>query len=286
MPALDAASASSPKKKPAAGPGVARPRPGVWWSCSSGDGGSPKSSFFALFLYFLVQTAFRGGFVARADTPVRLPLPVEGFLLVDPFVAAMTLLSTHTLYRSLIWSLGLLAITLVFGRVFCGWICPFGTLHHFFGWLIPSKRGRGAARVDANRTHTYQRVKYYLLYAFLVAGLAGSAIGGLFDPICIAVRSIGLGVIPAAQYISHRALGAAQDIPSRPIQSLADHSAGLARRRPSGRRSSFTFIRHGSSFFCLWRCFSRTGSFPGSGAVCSARWARFSASSRASPCSG
>jgi polyferredoxin len=180
--------------------------------------------FFALFMYFLFQTGFRGSFAARADAPVRLPLPVEGFLLADPFVAAMTVLSTHTIYRGLLWSVGLLALTMVFGRVFCGWICPFGTLHHFFAWLLPSKKGRGASRVDANRTHTYQRVKYYLLYAFLVAGVAGSAIGGLFDPICIAVRSIGLGVIPGLQYLSHRGLGAAQDVHSRAVQGAADHA--------------------------------------------------------------
>ncbi len=34
--------------------------------------------FFALFMYFLFQTAFRGTFAARADTPVRLPLPGRG----------------------------------------------------------------------------------------------------------------------------------------------------------------------------------------------------------------
>ena len=41
-------------------------------------------AFFALFMYFLFQTGFRGSFAARADAPVRLPLPVEGFLLADP----------------------------------------------------------------------------------------------------------------------------------------------------------------------------------------------------------
>lgn len=178
--------------------------------------------FFALFMYFLVQTGFRGSFSASSDAPVRLPLPVEGFLLADPFVAAMTLLSTHTVYRGLLWSAGLLALTLVFGRVFCGWICPFGTLHHFFGWILPSRRGRGGARVEANKTHGYQRVKYYLLYGFLVAGVFGSAIGGLFDPICVAVRSIGLGVIPAIQYVAGRGLGGLQALPARPIQGAAD----------------------------------------------------------------
>jgi len=101
-----------------------------------------QAVFFAVFMYFLFQTTFRGTFAAQADQAVRLPLPVEAFLLADPFVSAMTALSTHTVYRGLLWSIGLLALTLVFGRVFCGWICPFGTLHHFFGWLLPSKRTR------------------------------------------------------------------------------------------------------------------------------------------------
>ncbi len=229
-PPISAAAVASPaipaapaKKKPAKKlPGSGIParlsiRTLVWVRRAS------QVLFFALFMYFLFQTAFRGTFAAQADTPVRISLPVEGFLLADPFVAAMTVLSTHTIYRGLLWSLGLLALTLVFGRVFCGWICPFGTLHHFFGWLLPSRRGRGGPRVDANKTHTYQRAKYYLLYAFLVAGVFGSAIGGLFDPICIAVRSIGLGVIPALQYVGGRGLGAASLVPSRPVQGASDH---------------------------------------------------------------
>src|SRR5690606_27874717 len=97
-----------------------------------------QATFLGLFCYLLAQTAFRGTFTANAEEPVRLPLPVEGFLLADPFVAAMTLLSTHTIYRGLAWALVIVALTIVFGRVFCGWICPFGTLHHFFGWLFPS----------------------------------------------------------------------------------------------------------------------------------------------------
>ena len=160
-----------------------------------------QAGSFALFAWLLFQTAFRGSF-ASADTRVRLPLPVEAFLLADPFVAAMTLLSTHTVYRGLLWSLGLLGVTLVFGRVFCGWVCPFGTLHHFFGWIFPSRYGKGNKRVESNKTYPRQRVKYYLLYFFLAAACTGSAIGGLFDPICIAVRAIGLGVIPAAQYVA------------------------------------------------------------------------------------
>ena len=110
--------------------------------------------FFALFLYFLAQTAFRGTFAATAGEPVRLPLPVEGFLLADPFVARDDAAQhAHGVSRAWPGRWSSLALTLVFGRVFCGWICPFGTLHHFFGWIFPSRYVRGNKRVEANKTH-------------------------------------------------------------------------------------------------------------------------------------
>jgi polyferredoxin len=178
--------------------------------------------FFGLFFYFLVQTAFRGTFSASAQEPVRLPLPVEGFLLADPFVAAMTLLSTHTVYRGLWLSLVVVGLTLVFGRVFCGWICPFGTLHHFFSWIFPSRYLRGKQRVQANHTHGWQSGKYYLMWGFLAAAVAGSAIGGLLDPICVAVRAIGLGVIPALQYLGIHANTAIANTNVRALQTASD----------------------------------------------------------------
>ncbi|CAN5358957.1 hypothetical protein BH09MYX1_BH09MYX1_55910 [soil metagenome] len=214
---------AKPKKLDPNRPGSGIPaRPGiralVWLRRFS------QVAFFSVFCWFLFQTGFRGSFTAQADQAVRLPYPVEAFLLADPYVAAMTALSTHTIYRGLLWSVGMLALTLVFGRVFCGWICPFGTLHHFFGWILPSRKGRGAARVEANKTKRYQRVKYYILYASLLAALGGSAIGGMFDPICIAVRSIGLGVIPATQYMTGRAAnGISANVDSRTIQGASDH---------------------------------------------------------------
>jgi len=179
-------------------------------------------TFLGLFLYLLFQTAFRGTFSADSGQPVRLSYPVEIFLSADPFVGAMTLLSTHTVYRGMAWSLVVIALTLVFGRVFCGWICPFGTLHHFFSWIFPSRYVKGNKRVNANTTKWWQSGKYYLMVGFLAAAAAGSAIGGLLDPICVAVRTIGLGVIPALQYLGLHAGGVLADTNVRPLQVGAD----------------------------------------------------------------
>ena len=186
--------------------------------------------FISAFLWLLANTAFRGTFAARATEPVRLPWPVELFLLADPYVAVMTLLSTHTLYRGLAWAGIVVVLTVVFGRVFCGWICPFGTLHHFFGWIFPSRYLRGNQRVTSNKTKGWQITKYYLMLAFLGAALFGSAIGGLLDPICVAVRSIGLGVIPALQYMGIRSTDLTATSRIHAIQAFGDSiQEGLAR---------------------------------------------------------
>lgn len=198
-----------------------------------------QAGSLGLFVWLLLRTGFGGTFHGDVER-VRVGLPVEGFLLADPFVAAMTLLSTRTVYRGLLWSIGILALTLVFGRVFCGWICPFGTIHHFTAWLLPSRYGKGGQRVEANKTHpARQRVKYYLLYASLAAALAGSAIGGLLDPICISVRAIGLAVIPAVHYVTRSAGTAAVETGNATLAAAGDAAQDHVARALLANKQSY-----------------------------------------------
>lgn len=178
--------------------------------------------FLTFFLWLLVQTAFRGSFVSESSAPVRLPYPVEAFLLADPFVGAITFLGTHQLYAGLWWGLGIAFLTMLVGRAFCGWICPFGTLHHIISFVFPSPRLKGGTRVDSNRTKPWQVVKYYLLFVLLGAAAFGSAIGGLFDPLCIMVRGVGLGVLPALQYLGIRTFDHLAVSDSRSLQRASD----------------------------------------------------------------
>lgn len=121
----------------------------------------------------------------------------------------------------------MVALTLVFGRVFCGWIRPFGTLHHVTAWLLPSRYVRSKRRVEANRTKPWQVAKYYGTVALLAAAAGGSAIGGLFDPICVAVRAIGLGVLPALQYVVLRGAEFVGARNSRALQAWSDEAQDL-----------------------------------------------------------
>jgi len=140
---------------------------------------------------------------------LAIPHPSRLFLEVDPLTALAGALASGALYRGLLWSLVVIVPTLFLGRAFCGWVCPLGTLNHFFSWF-KSERKRGKGLIESNRYRKWQSLKYYVLIAALAAALAGSAIGGLLDPISLLVRSMAVGVLPVLNYASRGALALKQ----------------------------------------------------------------------------
>ncbi len=101
---------------------------------------------------------------------------VNWLIELDPLVGLGTILTTRTLYKGLVWGLVTISLTLLLGRFFCGWICPFGTIHQFIGYL--GKRSRSVAqRLSLNRYHRWQAIKYWILI-FL---LASASLDLVFD---------------------------------------------------------------------------------------------------------
>jgi MauM/NapG family ferredoxin protein len=88
-------------------------------------------------------------------------------------------------------------VTLLLGRVFCGWFCPFGTLHHAVSWL--RRRVRRYPR-GADAFSPWQRMKYLLLVGFLVMSLFGIQWVGMLDPFALMTRSVVTAAWPDAQY--------------------------------------------------------------------------------------
>lgn len=154
--------------------------------------------FLALFVFLLARTEFRGSFRA-ASGEIRLPYPVSIFLEADPLAGLVNALATRSLYRDLFWGLAILIPTFFLGRFFCGWICPLGTLNHFFSSL-KSERKRGRRLMESNRYKSWQTLKYYLLLAVLASALFGAALAGLLDPVSLLVRSMALAVLPGLGY--------------------------------------------------------------------------------------
>ena len=154
--------------------------PVVWFRRST------QTGFLLFFLYLFLQTAYR---------PInQIGGPVTFFFDLDPLVLVTVWLAAHAIAATLLLSLITLTATFIFGRWFCGWVCPFGTLHH----LLSSRRsGRLKERIEFGGYSRWQKSKYYMLAALLMIALLGVNLTGWLDPMCIFYRSLAAAVFPA-----------------------------------------------------------------------------------------
>lgn len=142
------------------------------------------------------QAAFLVAFVlAMLGLAVTVvPGPAASFLLaLDPLTAIGTGLADWTLPA---WTwLGVLVLlaTLLLGRVFCGWVCPLGTLQQLVSWLAGPRR---RLRPRLNRYRPWFAVKYLVLLVLLVLAAAGADHLGWLDPIPLLHRAVASGLRP------------------------------------------------------------------------------------------
>jgi len=173
---------------------------------------------FLLFLFLVLKTEFRGS-LRTSQSEIHIPYPVRIFFQIDPLVAIQNAVSTGALYSGLLWALVILIPTFFLGRFFCGWICPLGSIHHFFSSL-QSERKRGKRLVDSNRYKRWQTTKYYLLITGLAAALLGSGILGWLDPIAMLVRSLALSILPVTNYALSAGLHSLEHSRFAPAQTI------------------------------------------------------------------
>ncbi len=149
--------------------------------------------FFTLFLWFCIVSTIGEEFWQIRAWPVNL------FLQLDPLVAIGTILTTHTLYWPLLWALATVVLTIIFGRFFCSWVCPFGSIHHFVGFLGNRKKTT-PQKIQLNKYRKAQCIKYFVLIVFLFMAafpsLATTLQTGLLDPIPLVTRSVNLVLLP------------------------------------------------------------------------------------------
>ncbi len=156
--------------------------------------------FFCLFLLavWATWTSRLGGY------------PVSALLELDPLVTLSTVLATGYVYKLLGWGLIIVAITFLFGRVFCNWMCPYGTLHQFVGWLFDNRPG--PRRIEQNRYHKTQFLKYSILIVFLLMSAMGALQIGLLDPIVMMYRALATFFAPISDAAVGRVGGAAEQL--------------------------------------------------------------------------
>jgi MauM/NapG family ferredoxin protein len=150
--------------------------------------------FFLLFVWLLTKTEYAG--------VNEIPYPVKIFFDFDPLVGLANILAFKGVPpffpKVMALSLIVVGITLVFGRVFCGWVCPLGAINNFFSYL---KKRKLSGAVSVSTYHWGQQIKYLILIGLLVAALFGLQLAGFIDPFSILIRSTSVSINPAVNYL-------------------------------------------------------------------------------------
>lgn len=148
-----------------------------------------QTLFFLLFFVIILYTVYPG--------KDEISFPLDIFFRIDPLVLLSTILSTHTLKSTLLISLFVVFLTLLFGRFFCGWLCPMGSLTHFISFTFKKSKIYKSKAGNDNKVWW----KYYIFISFLVLALFSLNLFGLIDPFSLLFRSFTTSILPATGFL-------------------------------------------------------------------------------------
>jgi polyferredoxin len=135
-----------------------------------------------LFIYLFIYATSRDPKRTWADIFYRL----------DPLIGLSTMMAGRTWIPFLGLSILTVILTLVFGRVWCGWICPLGTLIH---WV----RLRANTAVRREPPDRWRSIKYVLLAVIVVGALLGNQTLLFLDPMTIMTRTMSTAIWPTVR---------------------------------------------------------------------------------------
>lgn len=185
----------------------------------------------ALFVGLLLCTRIRAG-----EGP---PALVKLFFWIDPLILAATFLAARAVPLMCLLALATVAVTIVLGRVFCGWVCPLGTIHDIAARVAGMIRGRRPPRREV--FSRWQRAKYYLLAAFAAMAALGGHWVTIFDPLVLLYRSVTVALLPGFQWAAEE---------SSTVIYRADPGIGAA-RLTAVTEPAYRFLR--DSIFAVQR---------------------------------
>lgn len=144
-----------------------------------------QAAFFGLFLRLLLGAHYTGEDYIGST--------VQRFFHFDPLLGLVTAVSARLVFAYFAYSLVTVAATVLFGRVFCGWVCPLGAVHQFSSFLFKRWKMLRPPREEKASLAP----KYYILVAILAAALFGLNLAGYLDPLSFLTRSLSVAVLPS-----------------------------------------------------------------------------------------
>jgi MauM/NapG family ferredoxin protein len=138
--------------------------------------------FLALFVFLFMRTRY-----GTATGVENL------FFRFDPLILIFISAAQRMLITSALFSLFIIAGTLVFGRFFCGFVCPLGTILDLTRPVVGSMK---------TRPLHLKNIKYLILIFLFIAALLGISLIHFFDPLIITARSLALILYPFVSYFA------------------------------------------------------------------------------------
>jgi ferredoxin len=153
----------------------------------------------ALLIFLALLLAMRGGEFPSFGNAAATPL----FFRLDPLVWLASIIAGRRWVEGLALALVTLALTLVAGRVWCGWLCPLGTTLDLIHPRQPRLHRPTSSAVVARqeRESRWRAVKYVVLIAILGAALAGNMTLMAFDPISLLTRGLTSFLLPGLNQV-------------------------------------------------------------------------------------
>lgn len=119
---------------------------------------------------------------------INIPMRMDPLLILANLAASRTFLAGSAL------ALIVLLLTVVFGRAWCGWLCPLGTVFD----LIPLIRWRKKHPAPSDG---WRRVKFDFIIFIFAAALLGNLTLLFFDPLTLLLRTLTVSIWPALDRI-------------------------------------------------------------------------------------
>jgi len=129
----------------------------------------------------------------------------QGLFPFDPLAALSAMMASRSWIDGMVWAFGTVVLTTVLGRVWCGWICPLGTVLEYV-------RFKGARRRAQHISPRWRAIKYVLLTAMLTMAALGSLTLLILDPITIFNRTVTTAVVPAVDAVIRGVESAVADV--------------------------------------------------------------------------
>ncbi len=143
--------------------------------------------FLLFFVLLFLQTRY----------PLENGIPADLFFHTSPLISITTIFASRSFFIEALPGIVFLLLAIPFGRFFCGWICPLGTVidinDRFLKRKKPGRKERDSVK--------FRPVKFFILVAILVAALFSLQLTWFFDPIVVLTRVFTLAIYPAFVFL-------------------------------------------------------------------------------------